>query len=401
MKRLLITTLMLLSISGLTPAGAQKSRQYDDDVYGSKPSSAQDKDAPSQSDANNSRSDEQTYSSSGSQQRSDGRNTSGQYSDEYYDSDDDYYYSSRINRFNYPFYNRPYWSSFYNPFWYDPYWVDPYWGWSPWARSGFSISIGVGGPYWSSYWGYNSWYGYPGFGSYYGYPAYSYGYGGYYSGYWNGYYAGVYGGDGYYGRHYGKTITYGPRYTLRPNAASGVGLSNNGYNGFRRAPVSAGAANAENPAIRNNGFRSEQPGGSVSPSGIREERIRETRGNVFNNNEVRANDNRAVTEERPMRNGWREDESRVRNNDAAAPGQEAAPRRERSPWFGGGRRQEENTVTPAPQREQRSFTQPRFEQRSEPAPTRSFGGGRTEGGFGGGRSSGGGSFGGGGGGRRR
>ncbi|HXS37419.1 MAG TPA: hypothetical protein VN721_12015, partial [Flavipsychrobacter sp.] len=147
-------------------------------------------------------------------------NNSNNNSDEYVDYNDDNSYSTRIRRFDDPFYNQGYYSSFYNPYWYSPNYVDPYMGWNPWYGPSFGVGIGIGGPYWSSYWGWNTWWGYPGFGSCWGYPLYaSPWYGGFYGGFWNGYYAGIYNG---YGGYTGRSVSYGPRYTLN-NRYSGIG----------------------------------------------------------------------------------------------------------------------------------------------------------------------------------
>lgn len=400
MKRILTIGLMLLSVSSLSSAQAQEKRQYDDDIYGISRSSDQ-REETTDSRANTttySDRDNTTYSSSGSS--SDSRSTSNQYSDEYYESDDDYYYATRISRFNYPFYNRPYWSSFYNPYWYDPYWVDPYWGWSPWTRPGLTLSFGYG-PYWSSYWGWNSWYGYPGFGAYYGNPYGGWGWGGgYYSGYWNGYYAGMYNGigDGGYGRNM-RTITYGPRYNLRPRTVGGLDNSINrgGVGSFRQAPATGNnnTFNTSAPAVRNERMRSLSNEPTTRDRDVRQQQmdvrndevIREPRGSEVNSN----------------RGTWSNGNS-VRGAETNTPSE--APRRERGGFFGGGQPTEQRQMrapSEAPRVEQqRTYSQPRF----EPAPSRSFerggggggfGGSRGGGGFGGG-SGGGGSFGGG---RRR
>lgn len=398
MKRIFITAMMLLAVGSVT---AQKSRQYDDDIYGGKPSKQEE---PATRSESRSADNDQTYSSSGSANRdADYNSSTRQYSsDEYYDSDDnDYYYSSRINRFNRPFYNRPYWSTFYNPYWYDPFWVDPYWGWSPWTSGpGISISIGSG-PYWSSYWGWSSWYGNPYFGSYYGYP--SYGYGGYYSGYWNGYYAGLYNGNDNYYRSNPRNITYGPRYNLRPVSASAAGFSRNGYNGFREAPNRSigGNMNTETTPVRNGGFRPTQNGAAAG----RDDRSQST---ATTPRTIEFGPGR--TDDRPVRNGWNE-VTTDRNNVNT---QQQAPRENNSNgsgWFGRNRGDApvRSSETPRVQ-EQRNFQEtPRAQQQynTESAPVRSSGfdrggGGGSFGGSrgGGGNGGGGGSFGGGGGRRR-
>lgn len=133
-------------------------------------------------------------------------------------SDDDFYYSRMIRRFdrpcnwNYydPYYsydvyyniNTPYWGYYQNrPWWYDPwYYNGPSWTWTyGWGYSGISITYGYG-----NYWGCPNYYGY-GWGNSYGYGwgnpygyggGYGYGYGGYWNGYNNGYYNGY--GNGYW-----------------------------------------------------------------------------------------------------------------------------------------------------------------------------------------------------------
>jgi uncharacterized membrane protein YgcG len=379
MKRFIFTSLTLLAMSSLSPAHAQKSRQYDDDIYGGKASSqTYSEDEPGQRSGERYRENERTYpSSETSSGNTYNEQDNAQYRDEYYNSDDDYYYSSNINRFYHPFYDRPYWSSFYNPYWYDPYWVDPYWGWSPWTRPGISISFGYG-PYWSSYWGWSSWYGCPYFGSYWGYPAY--GYGGYYSGYWNGYYSGLYNGYGDAGYHYRPTVTYGPRYTLRPASVRNTnGITTGGYNGFRMAPANN---TTDRSGIRGEGVRP-TANQEVAP-------IRENRNLNANTRSNAATEIAPRNDERPVRNGWREES--IKTNEDARTSREPAQTNQRQP---SDRNPRTESAPPtrsyeAPRvQEQRSFSQPRNE-----APARSFdrGGG---GGFGGGRSFGGGGGGGG------
>ncbi len=373
MKKAFVTALLLLT-AGSTVSFAQGRKAFDDDVYynSKKAKEEAEQEAAKPSESQSDKGDERSYSSSGN-------TTDRSYSDDgqYSDADDDYYYASRINRFYYPFYNRPYWSSFYNPNWYDPFWVDPYWGYNPWARPGFSVSIGVG-PYWSSYYGWSSWYGYSPFGSYYGYPAWGIG-GGYYSGYWNGYYAGLY--NNYYGGSYGyRTVTYGPRYSLNANSNRGANLPL-GYRGGRRE-------------IRSNGFEQQGSSGGGVMSNPRSGTMRigsaqPDRGAVLRSDDRNMNGS-AVTPEsgaRPSRgifganrDQMRGDEGRVRGD---APAPQGAPIQERSRggWFGRG-----EAAPPV-----------RVEQpRQAPAPQRNFGGDRG-GSFGGGRSFGGGNSGGGGG----
>ncbi len=262
MKRFLIT--LLLAATALSQdAVAQSSRTYDDDIYTSG-SSARGEDERRQTNTSSSsqqRNTQSTYGDDGYANNNgygdDGYSSQGRsYDNDYVDYDDDYYYSTRINRFGNPFYNRGYYSAFNNPFWYDPFWYDPFWGYNPWYRPGISISFGGGGwgggfgggPYWNSYWGYNTWYGYGGFNSCYGYPVYAGGWNGgywngfnqgYYNGYWNGYYAGL--TNGYYGGGYGyggygnsgwRQTSYGPRNSMNSGLRPG---NRTAFNGGRQA----------------------------------------------------------------------------------------------------------------------------------------------------------------------
>jgi hypothetical protein len=225
--------------------------------------------------------------------------------DDYIDYDsDDYYYSTRINRFNRPFYNRGYYSSFNNPFWYDPFWSDPYWGWSPWARPGFSISFGFGAPYWSSYWGYQNWYGYPGFYSAWSYPYYAFG--GYNSGYWDGYYAGYYNNYGY---NSGRTITYGPR-----------GSSNFAYN--TRANGLKRTAYQQQPMASSEGPRSPLRGGA-DRSAAENTRVSTDRNfSMENGRNVRSSE-----DNRPVRGSFSRDNDRAAQETPAGTGRDMSDRR--------------------------------------------------------------------------
>lgn len=199
--------------------------------------------------------------------------------EEYVDYDDDYSYSTRMNRFDNDFYNMGYYSMFYNPGWYNRYWYDPYWGYNPWRPGiGVGIGVGLGGPYWSSAWGWNSWYGYGAWGSYWNYPVfyspYYYG-GGYcgwnnYGGSWNGYYNGF---DG--GRR--SNYTYGPR-SYRPSQ----GYS---YRGGAAAPTRS--ANVSQLGLRNNGinaYRGYTPNQRTTGGGMRGGNISQERNSQMQNN---------------------------------------------------------------------------------------------------------------------
>ena len=120
----------------------------------------------------------------------------------YYGSDyyDDYYYSSRIRRFSYPYYSWNY---------YDPFFTDMfYYNYNP-AYWGMNIYYGS---YFSPYFGfsYSPWY----YGRYYPYYSsffYDPWYSPYYSSFYRGYYTGLY--DSYYG--YGYYPYYYPYTTIR------------------------------------------------------------------------------------------------------------------------------------------------------------------------------------------
>ncbi len=135
-----------------------------------------------------------------------------------YDDYDDYYYTTNIYRYYYPYSGFGYYSHCYSPYYYNPY------GWN------ISFGWGYGSCYPYGY--YNPWschnygyYGYydPWYSPYYGY---GYGYGGYGNGYYNGYYDGYYNGyyDGYYGSGYGNDGYYGYSdngYYYGPNTSTG------------------------------------------------------------------------------------------------------------------------------------------------------------------------------------
>ncbi|MFA6151167.1 MAG: hypothetical protein WC716_07605 [Chitinophagaceae bacterium] len=293
MKNLLLIT--LLGCCSLTTVSAQSGNTYQDDIYMT--GSDVRKQAERKKEKKTSQAD--NYDRAGDQNFDQNAENTDYSGDSYvdYDDDNDYTYATRLNRFGYnSFYNRPYYSAFNNPYWYNPYWVDPYWGWSPWASPGISVSFG-GGPYWGSYWGWQSWYGYNGFNSFYYPSAYScgwgsgYGYGGYgcgggfYGNYWNGYYAGVYNNGGYNnysGR--GRSVTYGPRYSMNS-------VRNNTPRNF------------SNNTGRST-LRTTQPNGNIYRSGNVE---RAGRNANFNNN------NAPINAESPSRGGMRQREGRFYN----------------------------------------------------------------------------------------
>jgi hypothetical protein len=165
MKRitlLLVWCLLLVQVDAFAQGG------YRDDIYYSGSDAKREAEAQAERDQQRRQQQQQQQRQQQYQQSPDAGVTSGyddgqgDYTraydtDEYIDYDDDpAYYGTNIRRFNYPFYNLGYYSAFYNPFWYNPYWVDPYSGWGWWGGPGVSISVGWGGPYWSSYWGWHT-----------------------------------------------------------------------------------------------------------------------------------------------------------------------------------------------------------------------------------------------------
>ena len=397
MKQLLLICILLIGV-GQTASFAQN-----DDIYFNsadiEKQKAEDKKKAEEAARMRAQQNEDQYSSSGQNGSSDGDYKAYGKS---YDNDgysdyngDDYYYSSNIRRFNYPFYNMGYYSAFHNPYWYNPYWYDPYWGYSAWNRPGFSVSFGYG-PYWSSYGGWYNWYGYNAFNSYWNYPYYASPYGSYYSGYWNGYYAGLYNGGGNGG---GRTITYGPR------NSSDFGRNTRDRAGLRSATVS----NPLNAGPRA-GFRTTNEGTVVNEGGTRVTNSRVSEATGRTETTRNANVDRPVenadrpsrsrfsrTEEnsRPVYQQDRQQQQISEDRPASRPRQEARPiyqsprqeqRMERQPQRM--QRYEQQRSEPryeAPRSEPRFQSSPRMEspRMSSPAPSRSSGGS-----FGGGRSGG-------------
>lgn len=249
MKQLFLTGLLV----GSALFSAQAQSGYDDDIYSDRPaapkpqaSSGYDNSGNYSNNSGNYNNNNDGYGNNGGSYNSgSGSYNSGNYADDYdyIDYADDYSYATRFRRFDAPFYNVGYWSGFWSPFNYDPFWGSPWYGGysnGGWGRPGVYVSINMGGPYWSSGWGYNTWYGYGGFSSYWGYPHYGgwghggggYGYG-YRNGYWDGYYAGLYGAGYGYTPYAYRTVNYAPR-----TAIGGV----NGYN--YRTPVNIGNRSA-------------------------------------------------------------------------------------------------------------------------------------------------------------
>jgi hypothetical protein len=372
MKRLLLTGLLLLGM------GQMVSFAQTDDIY----FNSSDIEKQKQEDKINAEQQarqraqgEDNYSSSGNANSGEGNYQSYGKSydnDGYIDYDNDNYYSTRIRRFNYPFYNMGYYSAFYNPYWYDPYWYDPYWGWSAWNRPGFNVSFGYG-PYWNSYWSWYTWYGYPAYYSSWNYPYYANPYGSYYTGYWNGYYAGMYGNYGT------KSVSYGPRNST--NFAYHSGGRNGGLRTQTINPngaVSSPSSGLRSTGVRNNtGVVSEQPGRmntvSTNDRGTRtgssqasENAEREIRYNSSGRNSVSpVPADRTV--DRPVRGQFSRDD-----NEAPRYSNDREPVRQERPVYQE-RQRVERPVYQAPRQEQRQepvreqrYEQPRFEQRQQP-----------------------------------
>lgn len=425
MKRFLFAGILLLGL-GQVPAIAQSGSTYQDDIYYNSSDAEKQaaKDARNENNAryNNNNNNQQysqnegnNYSNSGNNYNDGNYQNNGQsyQSDDYVNYDDDYSYATNMRRFDNSFSNLGYYSTFNNPYWYNPYWVDPYWGYNPWMGPSFGVSIGFGGPYWSSAWGWNMWMGYPGFYSAYAYPYYGgwgyYGYGmgcGYYSGFWNGYYAGVCNGYGNYGYHGYNNVTYGPRYSMNTNyTAIRNNLSgnramttpagwqqpgtrgssfNNGYNNPQQQRVANNPQNVRGGYTQNNNNTVASPNGRQNVNATPNNRGEMSRQNTFNSDPqapVRNNGWQSGGNVEPSagRGRFSQDNNYSRSEGQYQP-QQQQPQQyqqpQRSSGFGGEQPQQ-----------QRSYQQPqRMEQ------PHNFGGG----GFGGGRQTGGGgSFGGG------
>lgn len=388
MKRLLFISFMLLGI-GQTVSFAQSN----DDIYFNSSDLEQQKkeDRKNEKEA---RKQSQYQDELAAQNQGQGQYSDDDYqsynksydNDGYIDYDnDDYYYATHFRRFNQPFYNMGYYSTFYNPYWYNPYWYDPYWGWSAWNRPGVSISIGMGGPYWSSYWGWYNWYGYGGFGSCWGYPMYGNWFGSpYYSGYWNGYYAGIYGGgSGYIGY---RNITYGPRNST--NFAYNTGFR--GASGAVRREATGQRLGLRTTQLTTNGMN-ERPArtmnANVNPDrnqvidrtrGAGQQRMETERNNAVREQVLERPNNAAG--ERPARGQFSREEAApaynenrgVERNERPAYDGNRMPDRNDRPVYQNNRTQERQQYNQPRQMEQRSYEQPRqqrsFEQQRS-APT--------------------------------
>lgn len=422
MKRLIITSLFLSTLIGTQASNAQSKQTFEDDIYyNSKSASAKPVSKPKQTQAYSQQEPSNTesapvYSSQdGSYQNRNDQNSSyqdGSYQDgTYYDRQDqygysgeenDYLYSTQINRFYHPYYTQSYWSSWYYPYWAYPYpyMMDPLYGWGPTFGFGFgyggwygSIGIGFG---WGGYWGYPYYpyygYGYPHYG--YGYPYYGYGY-----------------GCGGYGYGYGYPVSYGPRYStnaVRNDHVRGAAYSTYGQ-GTRdaraeRVPVnlpantdfkSMGASgiryerneqlNAASPANSGTGVRTEMSNGS-SPAfhDSRNELENNTRQPAYNNN-IGRNDRSGDVRSTPNP-GYNQN---PRNESAGVQSQQAQQSpRNRGGWFNRGGDVSTRNMESAP----RTYNQPGVERSAPQSSPRSFESGRSN--FGGGNR--GSSFGGGG-----
>ena len=365
MKRLLLTGLLFLGV------GQVASFAQTDDIYFNSADIEQQKKEDKKRAAEEARiraaEEENQYSSYGQN-----GSESGDYQtyNKSYDSDgyseyngDDYYYSSRIRRFNYPFYNMGYYSAFHNPYWYDPFWSDPYWGWSPWTRPGFSITMGYG-PYWNSYGGWYSWYGYGAFNSFWNYPYYAYPYGSYYSGFWNGYYAGLYNNNNNYGG--GRTVTYGPRNSTnvlnntRDRSSLGMkpgAVNTNPRAGFRTTPAANTAQPVRNTADNGRVVSEDRPAGRRAVdarSAEANEEMTNSRGGVATD--------RAMDDNRPVRRRFYQSEAQPSQDRQAGSMTEGGTRYQQP-------RQEARPSYPSPRQQQQTQPQrePRYQQqRAEP-----------------------------------
>ena len=245
--------------------------------------------------------------------------------DKYYDNEEDYddydyYYSSRIRRFDRPLRGFGYFDDCYvSSYNYDPFWsgttiyvgFDSYSDYNRWRRWNYgpSFSYGFGyGPSFGWNFGYNNYYSpwncysynpYPPYGNVY-YNNYYYGDYGYYGGYYNnGYYNGNNnGGNG----NYGSNVYYGPRkgggaltelkgnprglIHSTPSNPRGVtnqtpGVSNNnGRNTSSSLP--AGVQNS-NPRGNRDVLIDRKPGTDVKPSGNSRPQTQSTRPTGRNN----------------------------------------------------------------------------------------------------------------------
>ncbi len=384
-----LKTMKHLFLTGLLLSGAcftaQAQGGYQDDVYSSAPVPPSGNSGNSNSSGNQQRPNNGSFDNrnGGNGSYNNGNNSYGDsYADDYdyIDYQNDAYYASRFRRFNDPFYNVGYWSSFWGPS-YGVYGGYGGYGGYGYGGSGISISIGYGGPYWSSAWGWNNWYGYGGFSSYWNYPYYAGGWGGnpwmgaygqgYNNGYWNGYYAGLYGagiGNGYgngYNAGY-RNVTYGPRDGGLNGSYSGYRNRVTGTDGYRPTTPANGNGNMV-PGITDGGRRVPTViDGNVTPVRSSGNEALSDRGAIKNNaaprdqatlktndRAVRVNDGNSVTppngrftesagsnDRLPITrdgSGKRITESPVRNNRVETGNRvEAAPTPTRAPrggWF--------------------------------------------------------------------
>lgn len=248
MKRFVITSLLLAGIF-------QGVHAQVDDIYAT---GSDQRKVPNEEDIREKRrnSGADRFDNGFNSQQNDNTNPPNNYQDDgngadYVDYDNDYDYSTRLNRFDNDFYNMGYYSTFYNPFWYNRFWYDPFWGYNPW-RPGISVGFGWGyGSMWGNPWGWNNWWGYGGFNSCWNHPGWGYGWGGY-NGWGGGYYhggGGYFAGNDRYNAPYRATV-YGPRNNggsnvraYRGSNVSQLGLRNSGVTAYR---------GTNNGGVRNN-----------------------------------------------------------------------------------------------------------------------------------------------------
>ncbi len=204
--------------------------------------------------------------------------------DKYYDNDEqyddyDYYYSSRIRRFDRPMRGFGYFDDCYvSSYNYDPFWsgtsiyvgFDSYWDYNRWRRwnSGPSFGYGFGyGPSFGWNFGYNNYYSpwscyaynpYPPYGNVF-YNNYYYGDYGYNGGWYNnGYYNGNNNGGNNY---YGNTVYYGPR----KGGGSLTELKGNPRGLIRSTPSNPRGLTNQTPGVGNTNGRKSSTG---LPNGV-------------------------------------------------------------------------------------------------------------------------------------
>ncbi|MGV3503757.1 MAG: hypothetical protein ACO1O1_08615 [Adhaeribacter sp.] len=371
------------------------------------------------------------------------------YSPDYYD-ENDYYYASRIRRFNAPYRGFSYYDFAYtdyywynrNPLYYGrSIYADPFYAYNPYFYPCYtcygypgvygSINIIIGRPYYSR-WGWGDPY----------YGAYNRGYYGGYGGYYGGYYGRNYANSGWYRNdNYSRKVQYGPRLDRsnvpvgdnskapnrqRRDLSSGGGLVSPGDNSSRPARSTRGREDMSNP-----GGGISQPEAPRTGTRGREDRSSELERStdIVPSDRVPANSPRRSTrgradqletspspaEERVIQprtgNEYPDRPTRDRRTFEPQPSDQPVnqPRREErsEPRYQPQPRQEQQRSEPRYQPRQEQRSEPRYQPRQEPTyqapqrqersysppstpsynpPSRPSGGGSSDGG-GGGRSS--------------